>query len=155
GAAVCAPPSHSPLRLETRTDQPDPGGTFRLVDTADGDLDVIRDGQPQYRVEGRPRTLGDFEPTAWGHQTSPRSHFTHGPVCSRLTETGRVTLSDRTLLQTTGDRRHERTLTSDAEVLATYRTWFGISLDRVPGRPADHHPAAPPSARPGERGPHS
>jgi N-hydroxyarylamine O-acetyltransferase len=140
--------SHYPLRLETRTDQPDPGGTFRLVDTADGDLDVLRDGQPQYRVEARPRTLGDFEPTCWWHQTSPRSHFTHGPVCSRLTETGRVTLSDRTLLHTTGDRRHERTLTSDAEVLATYRTWFGIVLDRVPGRPADHHPAAPPSARP-------
>jgi N-hydroxyarylamine O-acetyltransferase len=140
--------SHYPLRLDTRTDQADPGGTFRLADTAEGDLDVIRDGQPQYRVEARPRTLGDFEPTCWWHQTSPRSHFTHGPVCSRLTETARVTLSDRTLLQTTGDRRHERTLTSDAEVLAAYRTWFGIVLDRVPGRPADHHPAAPPSARP-------
>jgi N-hydroxyarylamine O-acetyltransferase len=140
--------SRYPLRLDVRTDQSDPGGTFRLADTADGDLDVLRDGQPQYRVEARPRTLGDFEPTCWWHQTSPRSHFTHGPVCSRLTETGRVTLSDRTLLQTTGDRRHERTLTSDAEVLAAYRTWFGIVLDRVPGRPTDNHPAAPPSARP-------
>jgi N-hydroxyarylamine O-acetyltransferase len=139
--------SHYPLRLESRTDQADPGGTFRLADTADGDLDVIRDDQPQYRVEGRPRSLADFEPTCWWHQTSPRSHFTHGPVCSRLTQTGRVTLSDRTLVQTTGDRRQERTLTDDAEVLAAYRSWFGIVLDRVPGRPGNH-PVAPPPVRP-------
>ena len=141
--------SHHPLRLDTRTNQADPGGSFRLADTVDGDLDVIRDGQPQYRVEARPRTLGDFEPTCWWHQTSPRSHFTQGPVCSRLTETGRVTLSDRTLVQTTGDRRQERTLTSDAEVLAAYRAWFGIVLDRVPGQPAATPTAAPPPARPG------
>jgi N-hydroxyarylamine O-acetyltransferase len=138
--------SHYPLRLDTRTDQADPGGTFRLADTADGDLDVIRDDQPQYRVEARPRTLADFEPTCWWHQTSPRSHFTHGPVCSRLTQTGRVTLSDRTLAQTTGDRRQERTLTDDVEVLAAYRTWFGIVLDRVPDRPGNH-PVAPPPVR--------
>jgi len=140
--------SHYPLRLDIRTDQADPGGTFRLADTADGDLDVIRDGQLQYRVEGRPRTLADFEPTCWWHQTSPRSHFTHGPVCSRLTQTGRVTLSDRTLVQTTGGQRQEHTLTSDAEVLAAYQTWFGIVMDRVPDRPAGRHPAAPPP-RPG------
>jgi len=139
--------SHYPLRLDSRADQPDPGGTFRLADTTDGDLDVLRDGQPQYRVEARPRTLADFEPTCWWHQTSPRSHFTHGPVCSRLTQTGRVTLSDRTLVQTTGDRRQERTLTDDAEVLAAYRTWFGIVLDRVPDRPGNH-PVAPPPVRP-------
>ena len=139
--------SHYPLRLDIRTDQADPGGTFRLADTADGDLDVIRDGQLQYRVEGHPRTLADFEPTCWWHQTSPRSHFTHGPVCSRLTQTGRVTLSDRILVQTTGDQRQERTLTDDAEILAAYRTWFGIVLDRLPDRPGNH-PVAPPPVRP-------
>jgi N-hydroxyarylamine O-acetyltransferase len=140
--------SHYPLRLDTRTDQADPGGTFRVADTADGDLEVIRDGRPQYRVELRPRTLGDFEPTCWWHQTSPRSPFTRGPVCSRLTETGRVTLSDRTLVQTTGDRRQEHILTSDAEVLTAYRTWFGIVLERVPGRPVGTPPAGPPSTQP-------
>ena len=71
--------SHYPLRLESRTDQADPGGTFRLADTADGDLDVIRDGQPQYRVEARPRTLGDFEPTCWWHQTRPDPTSPTGP----------------------------------------------------------------------------
>ena len=57
--------SSYPLRLDTGAEQADPGGTFRIAETADGDLDVIRDGQPQYRAEQRPRSLGDFEPTCW------------------------------------------------------------------------------------------
>jgi N-hydroxyarylamine O-acetyltransferase len=128
--------SSYPLRLDTAAEQADPGGTFRVAGTADGDLDVIRDGQPQYRVEPRPRSLGDFGPTCWWQQTSPESHFTRSLVCSLLTERGRVTLSDRTLIHTTGDRREERTLAGDAEVLDAYRSLFGIVLDRLPTPPA-------------------
>jgi N-hydroxyarylamine O-acetyltransferase len=127
--------SSYPLRLDTGADQADPGGTFRIAETADGDLDVIRDGQPQYRLEPRPRSLGDFEPTCWWQQTSPRSHFTRSLVCSLLTEGGRVTFSDRTLIRTTGGHRDERTLTGDAEVLDAYRTHFGIVLDHLPPSP--------------------
>jgi N-hydroxyarylamine O-acetyltransferase len=124
--------SHHPLRLDSQAEQPDPAGRFRITPTADGDLDVTRDGQPQYRIEPRPRRLGDFEPTCWWHQTSPASHFTRSLVCSLLTAEGRVTLSDRALVETIGSQRHERILTSDAEVLDTYRARFGIALDRVP-----------------------
>ena len=127
--------SSYPLRLDSREEQADPGGTFRIAETADGDLDVIRDGQPQYRLEPRPRSLADFEPTCWWQQTSPRSHFTRSLVCSLLTGDGRITLSDRTLIRTAGDRREERTLTGDAEALDAYRTWFGIVLDRLPRSP--------------------
>jgi len=127
--------SSYPLRLDTGAEQADPGGTFRIAETADGDLDVIRDGQPQYRVEPRPRSLGDFEPTCWWQQTSPKSHFTRSLVCSLLTEHGRITLSDRTLIRTSGEQRDERTLTGDAEVLDAYRSYFGIVLDRVPPSP--------------------
>ena len=67
------------------------------------------DGQPQYQVETRPRRLADFEPTCWWHQTSPTSHFTQSLICSMLTGDGRVTLSDRTLVETTGTGRPERT----------------------------------------------
>jgi N-hydroxyarylamine O-acetyltransferase len=124
--------SSRPLRLDLRGEQPDPEGSFRIVDAGNGDLDVIRDGEPQYRAEPRARALRDFEPTCWWQQTSPRSHFTQSTVCSLLTETGRVTLSDRTLIQTIGPERHERVLTGDAEILGAYRTFFGITLDRVP-----------------------
>jgi N-hydroxyarylamine O-acetyltransferase len=124
--------THHPLRLDGRDDQADPGGTFRITEADDGDLDVTADGTPQYRIEPRPRVLADFEPTCWWHQTSPRSHFTQSLVCSIPTVTGRVTLTGRTLIETAGGKRHERILGSDAEVLTAYQRHFGIVLDRVP-----------------------
>jgi N-hydroxyarylamine O-acetyltransferase len=124
--------SHYPLRLDVAGDQADPGGVFQVAETADGDLDVLQDGEPAYRIEQRPRVLADFEPTCWWHQTSPKSHFTRSLVCSRLTEQGRVTLSGQTLIQTVGSDRHEHTLGGDADVLGAYRTHFGIVLDRPP-----------------------
>jgi hypothetical protein len=45
------------------------------------------------------------------------------------------TLSDRTLVETTGSRRHERVLTGDAEADDAYRAHFGIDLDRLPPPP--------------------
>jgi N-hydroxyarylamine O-acetyltransferase len=144
--------SHRPLRLDLDGDQRDPGGSFRVVETGDGDLDVLCENRPQYRLERRPRALADFGPTCWWQQTSPRSHFTRSLVCSRLAGAGRVTLSGRTLIRTVGGRRHEQPLGSDAEVLAAYGRHFGIHLDRVPslgggpGRP--RRPARRP-VRPG------
>jgi N-hydroxyarylamine O-acetyltransferase len=125
--------SNLPLRLDAGdADQADPVGVFRVVEQPDGDLDVTMNGEPQYRLDPRPRALGDFEATCWWHQTSPKSLFTRSLVCSLLTETGRVTLSDRTFVRTTGTERDERGLTDDADVLAAYRTHFGITLDRAP-----------------------
>ncbi|MFD0886504.1 arylamine N-acetyltransferase [Streptosporangium algeriense] len=126
---------HRPLRFDLRTDQADQGGVFRLVEAEEGDIDVLQDGVPQYRLERRPRVLADYEVTCWWQQTSPKSHFTRSLVCSRLTEDGRLTLSDRQLVRTVGDEREEVTLTTDAEVLAAYRDHFGIELDTPPTPP--------------------
>ncbi len=124
--------SHFPLRWDSRDEQSDPAGVFRLEETAEGDLDVLRDGTPQYRLEQRPRGFEEFEVGCWWHQTSPRSHFTQSLVCSRLTETGRVTLSGRTLVITgPGGEREERQVQAD-EVLAAYREHFGFVLAREP-----------------------
>ncbi|MEU0439038.1 arylamine N-acetyltransferase [Streptomyces sp. NPDC006186] len=151
--------SHYPLRFAERGEQTDPGGVFRIAPAApdaagaggggtgegaeggeggegagETDFDVIRDGGRQYRLEVRPRVLGDFVTGAWWHSTSPRSHFMRSLVCSRVTEDGgRVTLSGRRLTSTAADgTRRERELGADEEVLAAYREWFGIELDRVP-----------------------
>ncbi|MGP3949344.1 arylamine N-acetyltransferase family protein [Streptomyces sp. 7N604] len=124
---------HHPLRLADRGDQTDPRGTFRIAEVPDGDLEVLKDGKPQFRLDLRPRELGDFEATCWWHRTSPKSKFTRSLVCSRLTEGGgRVTLSGRRLVTTIAGGRREEALTTDDEVLAAYRTSFGIELDRVP-----------------------
>ncbi|MEU4032649.1 arylamine N-acetyltransferase family protein [Streptomyces collinus] len=142
--------SHWPLAFAEGGEQRDPGGVFRVAqagpddagvlgggeaDPADGaDLDVVRDGRPQYRLETRPRALGDFAAGAWWHSTSPQSHFTRSLVCSRVTEDGgRITLAGRTLTTTApGGRKDARELGTDEEVLAVYRDRFGIGLDRVP-----------------------
>ncbi|PWI45344.1 arylamine N-acetyltransferase [Streptomyces sp. ICBB 8177] len=128
-----------PLRLDERGEQSDPRGTFRIARAPDGDLDVLRDGVPQYRLETRPRELRDFGPTCWWQCTSPASHFTRSPVCTRLTGSGgRITLSGRRLVATDADgRRREEELPGDeAVLLAAYRDRFGIDLDRVPRQPA-------------------
>jgi N-hydroxyarylamine O-acetyltransferase len=125
--------SHYPLRLDSRNEQPDPAGVFRIAEAPDGDLDVLRDGKPQYRVETRPRPLSDFAVTCWYQQTSPRSHFTQSLICSRLTETGRVSLSGRKLIVTEDGRRTTTELADEGAVLDAYRRHFGIELPSEPG----------------------
>ncbi|MPY63170.1 arylamine N-acetyltransferase family protein [Streptomyces spongiae] len=138
-----------PLAFGERGEQEDPGGTFRVVEAAEreeaqredgeragkfGDVDVLRDGKPVYRLEVRPRVLGDFVVGAWWHSTSPASHFTQSLVCSRVTEDdGRITLSGRGLTVTSPDGERSVTdLETDEEVLETYRERFGIEMERVP-----------------------
>jgi N-hydroxyarylamine O-acetyltransferase len=123
-----------PLRRDDPGPQPDPHGAFAIIPTPDGDLDVLREGKPQYRVETRPRRLDDFGPTCWWQQTSSDSHFTRSLVCTLALDggRGRVTLSGRRLIRTHSQDRQESTLGGDDEVLAAYRDLFGIRLDRVP-----------------------
>jgi N-hydroxyarylamine O-acetyltransferase len=123
--------SAQPLRLDAHGDQPDPEGVFR-VSRDGGDSDITLDGAPQYRLDPQPFELADFGPTCWWTQTSPQSHFTTSLTCSLLTRTGRVTLSGDRLITTVDGGREERALAGDVEILAAYREYFGISLDRVP-----------------------
>jgi N-hydroxyarylamine O-acetyltransferase len=136
--------SHSvyPLLLASRIEQQDPGGRFLLADASDGDVDVLKDGLPQYRIEQRPRQLGDFIPTCWWQQTSPSSHFTHSTICSRLTEDGRISVSERTLIRTVSGVRTEEQLAGDDALLAAYRDHFGVVLDRIPASVTQPGPAA-------------
>ncbi|MGW1256880.1 arylamine N-acetyltransferase family protein [Streptomyces sp. NPDC002513] len=140
--------SHFPLAFGERGEQRDPGGAFRVIEAGvdaagvrggggsaeSGDLDVLREGRPQYRLEVRPRVLEDFAVGVWWNTTSPLSHFVRSLVCSRVAEEGgRITLSGRRLTVTAPDGRKEVSeLASDEEALAVYRERFGIVLDRVP-----------------------
>jgi N-hydroxyarylamine O-acetyltransferase len=130
-----------PLLADVRAEQADPGGRFLLADTPDGDIDVTRDGQPQYRLELRERSLDDFVPTCWWQQTSPQSHFTRSVICSRPTEDGRISISGRRLIRTAGGQSTEEDLPDDQAVLAAYRDQFGIDLAMVP-EPATRHDSA-------------
>jgi N-hydroxyarylamine O-acetyltransferase len=121
-----------PLLLDSREVQADPGGQFQVLPAPDGDVDVLQDGGPAYRMELRSRELDEFRIGCWWNTTSPDSHFTRSLTCSLPTDEGRVTLSGRKLITTIGGERTEIELESDAAVLSAYLTIFGVELDRVP-----------------------
>ncbi|MEV7553982.1 arylamine N-acetyltransferase [Amycolatopsis sp. NPDC089917] len=127
--------SRFPLRLSATEPQADPDGEFLFLDAPHGDIDVLLDGEPQYRIERRPRALDEFVPTAFWQATSPDSPFTQGPTCSLPGKHGRVTLAGDKLIVTTHGVREEIRLSSDQEILDAYRKEFGIGLTRVPERP--------------------
>jgi N-hydroxyarylamine O-acetyltransferase len=128
--------SHSdfPLHFARRDEQRDPAGAFVLTDAEAGDVDVAKDGAPQYRIERRERSLDEFVPTCWWQQTAPDSHFRQGTICSMLTSDGRVSIAGRTLIRTSGGTRTEQPLDSDDELLAAYRDNFGVSLGLIPDK---------------------
>jgi N-hydroxyarylamine O-acetyltransferase len=127
--------SRHPLRLDRSEAQHDPDGEFRIMPAADGDVDVLRDDTPQYRVDLRRRSLDDFTVASWWHQTSPGSHFTRSLTCSLVTPEGRVTLSGNHLITTTGRARTETVLPGDEAIRNVYRTIFGFELDQLPTVP--------------------
>lgn len=130
-----------PLRYGSRVEQDDPAGRFRLAETSGGDLDVLKDGKPEYLLETRERELADFAVTCWYQQTAPQSPFRRGTICTRLTgDGGRITISGHQLIRTTpGGERTEEELPA-ATLLAAYREHFGIELDRLPAGPAATEP---------------
>ncbi|WP_410595205.1 arylamine N-acetyltransferase family protein [Amycolatopsis sp. lyj-23] len=127
--------SRHPLPLSAVDAQLDPEGEFLLLDAPFGDIDVLLDGKPQYRLERRPRPLADFIPMAWWQTTSPESHFTQSLTCSRPTSQGRVTLSGDRLIETVDGVRNELRLTSPEAIRTAYRVYFGMTLSKLPVPP--------------------
>ena len=120
-----------PLRLDAIGAQVDPAGTFH-IEAAGSHIDVFMGGEPQYRLDPRPYRFADFIPTCWWQSTSPDTHFTQSLTCSAPSSDGRVTISGDRLIITSKDSRNESVMTSDKEILDSYRRFFGIDLDRVP-----------------------
>ena len=121
-----------PLRLDDPGEQVQHGRAYRLVATK-GSWS-LSEGAPggdhttQYVFTLQPRRLSDFADMCRYHQTSPQSHFTRKRVCSLATPSGRVTLSDMSLISTKGGERQEILLTNDQEYAGALREHFGIDL---------------------------
>jgi len=126
-----------PLRLSAVDPQADPDGEFLVLDAEYGDLDVLMDGKPQYRLERRARPLPEFVPMAWWQSTSPASHFTQSLTCSRPTSQGRVTLSGDRLIETVDGVRHELHLAGPEAIRTAFRVYFGMALAKLPLPPGE------------------
>lgn len=124
-----------PLRLTVDLEQMQDAGVFRIRER-DGDLHIEKlqaNGEPveQYRFTLEPRRLEEFSAMCHFHQTSPESSFTRKTVCSLATPLGRITISERKLIETQNGTRQERELSSDEEWKRLLRQNFGVILPKA------------------------
>ncbi|WP_329383846.1 arylamine N-acetyltransferase [Streptomyces sp. NBC_01351] len=124
-----------PLLLGAESVQFDPHGAFAFRPEQQGEFDLLLDGEPLYRVDGRARELGDFRPSLWWFRTCPDSPFMQDVFCSLPTVEGRVTLKGRTLTQRVHGEFREEHLADDVEVFEAYHKHFGLALERLPDEP--------------------
>ena len=123
-----------PLLLDSHEAQIQGTQSFRIDE--DGDYLILfrrNDGeewQPQYRFTRQSFGFPDYEEMCRFHQTSPESHFTQNVICSRVTEDGRITLSEMRLVTTSGPQRtrHEQLLASREEYDRVLEDQFGIVM---------------------------
>ncbi len=123
-----------PKRLDIPDPQADHWKDYRLA-REDGWISLFRRTrgnrlwEPQYKFGLKSRRLEDFIPRCRWQQTSPRSHFRKGRLCTRLTTSGRVTLTDTKFIVTRGKRKVERSLKNPEEFDILLRRHFGIDLN--------------------------
>ncbi len=122
-----------PKRLDTSPLQADHGKDYRFT-RRDGWILLSRRTtgnrlwEPQYKFSLKSRRLEDFIPRCRWQQTSPRSHFRKGRLCTRLTPNGRLTLTNTKFIVTRGNKKIERPLKNSEEFSALLRRRFGIEL---------------------------
>jgi N-hydroxyarylamine O-acetyltransferase len=126
----------TPLRLDDAGPQNDGLHDYRLdVRQKDHRLLLRRDERgewwEQYLFNLVPRELTDFAEMNHHHQTSLSSHFTRGMVATRATPRGRVTVSNRRLIRTDGDRQTLEALATDGEVLAALQRELDLDPAKV------------------------
>jgi len=120
-----------PLLLDQQTEGRQADDTFKIMQ--DGDYQIVMrreadEWKPNYRFTLQPYEYEAFAEMCHYHQTSPESHFTQKRICSRATETGRITLSDMRLIETRAGQRQERTLTNQTEFDSILSERFGIVM---------------------------
>lgn len=127
-----------PLLLDERSEQVQGKLAYKIVEE-DPYLILTRREEnswtPQYRFTLQPYQYEDFAGMCHYHQTSPESHFTKKRICSRATESGRITLSDMRLIETRDDERQERVLANREEYDTALQKHFGIVMLNDLGRP--------------------
>ncbi len=94
-------------------------------------IDVDWEWRMLYDFTTGARQFAEFGPMCLHHQTSPESHFTRRRIVSRLTTTGRVTLTNVRLIVTEGEQRQEALLETAEEYDAALREYFGIRLEKA------------------------
>src|SRR5712692_4370862 len=122
-----------PKRLDTSNPQSDDKKIYRIIRIGRERLvsrfdEKKNSWESQYAFTLRSRRLEDFVPRCRYHQSSPDSHFRKDRLITRLTSTGRVTLTDTKFIVTKGSKRVERPVRNRKEFNALLSRQFGMDL---------------------------
>lgn len=119
-----------PLRMAFEEKQNDSNGVFVIRKFNDEYIEVAKLVGESFRSEyifmNTARELSEFTEMCDFQQHSPESHFVEGKLCSIMTETGRKTLTDRSFIITTGQKKNEMPVTSEKDFYETLVREFGI-----------------------------
>jgi N-hydroxyarylamine O-acetyltransferase len=119
-----------PLLLDQRDVQLQGERAYR-IDTEEAYFILMQreaedDWKAQYRFTVQPYSYADYAEMCHYHQTSPDSHFTKAPLCSRATPDGRVTLSGERFITSSKAGRQEISVANKDEYAQLLRDHFGI-----------------------------
>ena len=119
-----------PLKVVPGEKQQDANGIFVIRKLDEKYLEVAKlDGsswRSEYIFENVARRLSDFTEMCDFQQYSPNSHFRKGKLCSIMTETGRKTLTEKSLIVTSNGEKKETHVNSEAEFNRLLAAEFGI-----------------------------
>jgi len=84
--------------------------------------------KPQYIFSLKPQQIEDFMGMCEFQQTSSQSTFTQKSVCSILTKTGRLTISNGKFIETIKGKRSEKIIVNSDHYRQILQHYFGMSL---------------------------
>lgn len=123
-----------PLKFNPEEIQKDTAGYFKISESNEKGFYILfrseegKNFNPQYKFSVVPRRLEEYETMCEFNQTSPESSFTQKVICSKATETGRISLSDLKLIMTENGVKKQTEIT-EAEFHSLLNRHFGIILN--------------------------
>lgn len=90
------------------------------------------DFRDQYSFTLAARTMATFADMCLYHQQSPESPFTRKLVCTRMTESGRITLRNDRLIHTEGEQRRETVIDGESDFREALARHFQMTPERLP-----------------------
>ena len=122
-----------PLKFKLDEVQKDVWDFFKISKSEDEDYYILSRSSPgnefisQYKFGLKPRELNEYQQMCDYHQTSPESHFTQKIICSKATETGRISLSDLKLIITGNGIKKQKKIAKQ-EFQKLLKKYFNITL---------------------------
>lgn len=119
-----------PLKFVLNTEQKDKNGVFLIRNFDEEYFEIVKKDGTEWTSEYIFKTLGrnleEFSEMCIFHQTSSKSHFTRGKICSLMLENGRKTLTNQKFITTAENEKREIEIRSESEFYEILEREFGI-----------------------------